>query len=101
MQNDAQAYNMLKNIEHKRDEKVQQYYERFAKLVNSLQKSPDDGFLVTLFRGGLLLELIVATASMKRETLADQLDAAILCEDGMSDRVRSTPSHPQTRKKPA
>ena len=28
---------MLKNIEQKRDEKVQQYYERFAKLVNSLQ----------------------------------------------------------------
>ena len=95
VQNDAQAYNMLKNIEQKRDEKVQQYYERFAKLVNSLQKSPDDGFLVTLFRGGLLPELIVATASMKRETLADQLDAAILCEEGMSDRVRSTPSHPQ------
>ena len=95
MQNDAQAYNMLKNIEQKRDEKVQQYYERFAKLVNSLQKSLDDGCLVTLFRGGLLPELIVAGASMKRETLADQLDAAILCEEGMSDRVRSTPSHPQ------
>ena len=32
---------------------------------------------------------------MKRETLADQLDAAILCEERMSDRVRSTPLHPQ------
>ena len=44
MQNDAQAYNMLKTIEQKKDEKVQQDYERFAKLVNSLQKTPDDGF---------------------------------------------------------
>jgi hypothetical protein len=56
-------------MKHEKNERVEVYYERLLKLVNSLQHKPTNNFLTTIFKFGLQPYLHVGTTSMKRETL--------------------------------
>jgi hypothetical protein len=56
-------------MKHEKNERVEVYYERLLKLVNSLQHKPTNNFLTIIFIFGLQPYLRVATTSMKRETL--------------------------------
>jgi len=59
----------MKNMKHEKNERVEVYYERLLKLVNSLQHKTIDSFLTIIFRTSLKPYLHVAIASMKRKSL--------------------------------
>jgi hypothetical protein len=73
----------MKNTKHEKNEKVEVYYERLLKLVNSFQHKIIDSFLTIFFIFGLQPYMCVATTSMKRETLHQHKEATLVCEEGI------------------
>jgi hypothetical protein len=69
VQNDEQVYLQLKNMKQEKNRRVEVYYGRLVKLVNSFQHKTTDSFLTIVFRFGLQPYPCVATIGMKRETL--------------------------------
>ncbi len=59
------------------------YYERLLKLANSFQHMTTNSFLTIVFRSGLQPYLHVATTCMKRETLQQHKEVALICEKGI------------------
>jgi hypothetical protein len=59
------------------------YYERLLKLVNSLQHKTINIFLTIAFRFGIQPYLCVSTTSMKKETLQQHKEVALVCEEGI------------------
>ncbi len=53
------------------------------KLVNSLQHKTTHNFLITIFKSGLQPYQHVGIASMKRKTLQEQKEVALVCEEGI------------------
>jgi hypothetical protein len=62
---------------------VEVYYERLLKLANSLTHKTTRNFLTTVFKSGLQPYQHVATTSMKRKTLQEQKEVALVCEEGI------------------
>ncbi len=56
-------------MKHENNERVEVYYERLFKLVNSFQHKIINSFLIIVFKFGLQPYLCVATIGMKREFL--------------------------------
>jgi hypothetical protein len=67
-------------MKHEKNERVEVYYERLLKLVNSFQHRTIDSFLTIVFIFGLHPHLCVATTSMKRKTLQQHKEAILVCE---------------------
>ncbi len=59
------------------------YYERLLKLANSLKHKTTHNFLNIVFKYGLQPYQHVATTSMKRKTLQEQKEVALVCEEGI------------------
>jgi hypothetical protein len=62
---------------------VEVYYERLLKLANSLKHKTTHNFLTIVFKSGLQPYQHVATTSMKRKTLQEQKEVALVCEEGI------------------
>ncbi len=59
------------------------YYEILLKLVNSLKHKTTHNFLTIVFKYGLQPYQHVATTSMKKKTLEEQKELALVCEEGI------------------
>ncbi len=59
------------------------YYERLLKLANSFKHKTTHNFLTTVFKSGLQPYQHVTTTSMKRKTLQEQKEVALVCEEGV------------------
>jgi hypothetical protein len=70
-------------MKHDKNERMEVYYERLLKLVNSLQHKSIDSFLTIIFRTGLQPNLHVATRGMKKETLQQHKEVTLVCEKGI------------------
>ncbi len=57
------------------------YYERIQKLAHGLQVPTIDNFLTTVFKTCLQSYLKIAIARMKRSTLQQHKEVAMLCEE--------------------
>ena len=68
--NDDQAYLKFRSLKQEAKELVDDYYERMMKLANQFATLPNDNFLMSNFRAGLLNYLQVATVGLPRATLA-------------------------------
>ncbi len=71
----------LQNIQQQTIECVEVYYKHLLKLANCLHVKTIDVFFTTIFIIGLLLYLILETTSMKRDTLIEHKEVAIVCEE--------------------
>ncbi len=92
----AMPQSIITIIEVKR---VEVYYEILLKLANSLQHKTTNSFLTTVFKFGLQPYLRVAIASMKRKTLQQHKEKALVCEEGISEvEAISSVSVPQSNK---
>ncbi len=60
------------------------YYEWIQKLAHGLQVPTIDNFLTIVFRIGLQSYLRITIARMKRSTLQQHKEGAMLCEKGMT-----------------
>ncbi len=88
----------LKNMKQE-TEKVEVNYERIQKLAHGLQLSTIDNFLTTMFKMGLQSYFKIATVRMKRSTLQQHKEAAMLCEKGMiTTKTRNALLIPQSIK---
>jgi hypothetical protein len=72
----AIAQHTTTNVKH-----VEVYYECLLKLTNCLQVRAIDVFLTIVFKTSLLLYLILAITSMKRNTLIEHKEAIVICEE--------------------
>jgi hypothetical protein len=61
---------------------VEVYYERLLKLANSLKHKTTHNFLTIVFKSGLQPYQHVTT-NMKRKTLEEQKELALVCEEGI------------------
>ncbi len=59
------------------------YYERLLKLANSLQHMTTNNFLTTIFKFGLQPYLCVVITSMKKKTLQQHKETALVYEKGI------------------
>jgi hypothetical protein len=76
------------------------YYERLLKLANGLQHKTTNSFLTTIFKSRLQPYLCVATIGMKRKTLQQHKEVALVCEKEISKvEAVSNLSIPQSSKK--
>jgi hypothetical protein len=71
----------LKNVKQEETERVEVYYERIQKLAHGLQVPTIDNFLTIVFRG-LQSYLKIVSIKMKRSTLQQHKEVAMLCEEG-------------------
>jgi hypothetical protein len=63
---------------------VEVYYEWIQKLVHGLQVPTTDNFLTIMFKASLQSYFKIATTRMKWSTLQQHMEAAMLCEEGMT-----------------
>jgi hypothetical protein len=68
-------------MKEEKNEKMEIYYEKKLKLANSLQQRTTNSFLIIVFIFRLQPYLLVATTSMKRETLQQHKEVALVCEE--------------------
>jgi len=68
-------------IQQQTTKRVEVYYERLWKLRNCLHVKATNVFLTTIFKACLLPYLILATASMKRNTSIEHKEATIVCDE--------------------
>ena len=90
----------LQNIKQGPKERVEEYYERVEKLSNFLCRPADDGFLNSIFRAGFLPYLCLATAGLQRDTLFNHKEAAVLCEEGVSEQDLAVANKEYAQAKP-
>ncbi len=81
VKNDEEVYVQLWNTQQQIVEHVEVYYERLLKLANCLQVKTIDVFLTIVFRVGLLPYLGLAIVGMKRNTLIEQKEIVVVCEE--------------------
>lgn len=82
---DEQVYMMLQTFKQGEGEKVQDYYERFMKVVKCLQTEVGEGFKLTYFWAGLLDYLKVTTNGSTANTLTELKELARRCETNCID----------------
>jgi hypothetical protein len=70
-------------MKQEKNERMEVYYERLLKLANSLQHKTIDNFLTIVFIFGLQPYLLLATIGMKRKTLQQHKEVALVCEEGI------------------
>ncbi len=71
-------------------ERVDVYYEWIQKPVHGLQVPTTHSFLIIMFRASLQSYLRIVTTRMKRLTLQQHKQVAMLCEERMTTtKVRS------------
>jgi hypothetical protein len=70
-------------MKQEKNGRVEVYYERLLKLANSLQHKTTNSFLTIVFKSRLQPYLHVAIESMKKETLQQHKEAALVCEIGI------------------
>jgi hypothetical protein len=70
-------------MKHEKNERVEVYYDILLKLANYLQHKTINSFLTIVFKFRLQLYLCVAIASMKRKTLQQHKEVALVCEEGI------------------
>ncbi len=68
----------LKNIQQQTFEHAEVYYESLLKLVNYLQFRTIDVFVTTIFRAGSLPYQKLTTKSLKRNTLIEHNEVALM-----------------------
>jgi hypothetical protein len=68
-------------MKQENNERVEVYHERLLKLANSLEHKTIDSFLTIVFRSGLQPYLRIITVGMKRKTLQQHKEAALVCEE--------------------
>jgi hypothetical protein len=56
-------------MKHEKNERVEVYYERLLKLVNSLERRTIDSFLTIIFKSRIQPYMRGTTIGMKRETM--------------------------------
>jgi hypothetical protein len=71
-------------MKHEKNEREEVYHERLLKLANSLQHKIINNFLTIIFKYGLQPYLHVTRASMKKKTLQQHKETALVCEEGIS-----------------
>jgi hypothetical protein len=78
---------------------VEVYYEWIQKLAHGLQVPTTNSFISILFKMGLQSYFKIITIRMKRSTLQQHKEVAMLCEEGMiTAKTRSASSVPQNIK---
>jgi hypothetical protein len=82
---DEQVYATLKTFKQGDNERVEDYYERFMKLIRCLQTTVGEGFMLSNFRTGLLDYLRVTTSVLNIASLTELKEAAQKCEDNCTD----------------
>ncbi len=70
-------------MKQEKNERVEVYYEKILKLINSLQQKTIDSFLTIIFRSKLQPYLCVVIKGMKKETLQQHKEVALVCEEGI------------------
>jgi hypothetical protein len=68
-------------MKQKKNEKVEVYNDRLLKLANNLQHKTIDNFLTIVFRSRLQPYLCVTIIGMKRETLQQDKEIVLVCEE--------------------
>ncbi len=97
--NDKQIYMQINNMKQEEIERVEVYYEWMQKLIHGIQVPTIDSFLTIVFKAGLQSYFGIATTGMKRSTLQQHKEVAMLCENGMTTaETRSALSIPQNTK---
>jgi hypothetical protein len=84
---DEQVYTALRTFKQGESEKVQDYYERFMKLMKCLQSDVGEGFKLTYFRTGLLDYLRITTSGNTVETLNELKEVTRRCENNYIDAL--------------
>jgi len=70
-------------MKQEKNERIEVYYERLLKLVNSFQHITTNSFQIIIFIFGLQPYLCVAIADMKRKTLQHDKEVALVYEKGI------------------
>ncbi len=81
VKNNEEVFMQLRNIQHQTNEHVKVYYEHLLKLVNCLHVKTTNVLLTTIFKASLLPYLKITTIDMKRDTLIEHKEVAIVCEE--------------------
>jgi hypothetical protein len=84
-QTDEQVYVALKTLKQGDNEGVEDYYERFMKLIRCLQTIVGEGFMLSNFRIGLLDYLRIITSVLNIASVTELKEAAQKCEDNFID----------------
>jgi len=71
-------------MKREKNERVEAYYEILLKFANSLQHKITNSFLIIVFKYKLQPYMCVATVGMKRKTLQQYKEVALVCEEGIS-----------------
>jgi hypothetical protein len=71
----------LRNLQQEVGEWVEIYYEHLLKLINCLQLKVTDVFLITIFKACLQPYFLLATTSMKKDTLIKHKETTMICEE--------------------
>ena len=88
--NDDQAYMKFRSLKQEAKESVDDYCERMMKLANQFATIPNDNFLMSNFRAGLLKYLQVAIVGLPRTTLAQARKLAKIAESSLlKDEISS------------
>ncbi len=69
-------------MKQEKNEIVDVYYEILLTLANSLQHKTTNNFLTTIFKTRLQPYLCVATVGMKKETIQQHKEVALVCGKG-------------------
>ena len=80
---DDQTYIQFRTINQQPKESVDDYAERLQQLADNLTVPPDDMFMLSNFRAGLLEYLQVATVGLQRDTFSEAVDSARTAEEGL------------------
>jgi hypothetical protein len=70
---------------------VDDYAERLQQLAENLTVPPDDMFMLSNFRAGLLEYLQVAMVGLRRQTFSEAVDSARTTEEGLPKTRPPTP----------
>ena len=102
---DDQTYIQFRTLIQLPNESVDDYAERLQQLAEHLTVPPDDMFMLSNFRAGLLEYLQVATVGLNRPTFLEAVNAARTAEEGLPRPARydhpalSTEDNPRRKMK--
>ena len=84
-QTDEQVYAALKTLKQSDNKKVEDYYERFIKLIRCLQTAVGEGFMLSNFKTCVLDYLRVTISVLNIASLIELKEAVQKCEDNCTN----------------